>query len=752
MTIEQKLKFTALLVLVLLTASVATSVVVIERLRSNAAQLANVQEPLTQAVLEMEINAGETASAVLQYVWAPQQRDIERILDSERDFELYAAQFERLAEGEDQRRLGRKILTAYRAFKALGSEITTLTDRRSVDLLVFRDDVAKIDSLIDRRVRSAIDRSAPEALTKIEAVLDVEIDIDKVFGAVERHVRLPDTEIEAALASLQADFDQFKGRYRATRMSDDELAWLETLDRSFAEAVVAAKGLIALTDTIDRSVEQFRADIEQLDVILDEETQPLVLEGSARAAMESRELGRISIAITMIAGLIIFAIVAGVNWVVFKGIVAGLAKLDGAAVAFGRGDLDHRIKTSARDELAALADAFNDMAAKRISGEASLKNSEERLRAIHDTIVDCIITIDHRGKIASLNPAAEEQFGYNESEVIGKNVKMLMPENYAVEHDGYLANYMRTGEAKIIGIGREVTAQRKDGSVFPAELAVSQMDIAGEKFFSGSLRDISDRKAIQRDLELLVQELESKNAELERFNYTVSHDLKSPLFTITGFIGHIEKELRSGKVIRAREDVDRIKGAAHQMTQLLDQILELSRVGRVANPPESVPLANLVREALERTKGSIDASGARVTVQPDLPAVFCDPVRLVEVLQNLIENAVRFSRGASEPSVEIGAHGDDQETICWVRDNGIGIEPRHHEKVFQIFERLDAGSAGTGIGLALVKRIVNVHEGRVWIESDGKGSGTTFFFSLPGNRASPDGRASLDNRVSAVGA
>ena len=225
-------------------------------------------------------------------------------------------------------------------------------------------------------------------------------------------------------------------------------------------------------------------------------------------------------------------------------------------------------------------------------------------------------------------------------------------------------------------------------------------------------------------------DLATKNAELERFNYTVSHDLKTPLVTIRGFAGLAGGDLAAGRNDAVRKDLGRIVAAADKMHRLLDDLLELSRIGRVVHPPEDVPLDALVREAVELLKGGIEARGVAVEVAPDLPVVKADRRRLLEVLQNLLENAVKFS-AAERPKVEVGWRQDGLERVYFVRDNGRGIEQRFLERVFGLFEKLDPGGEGTGVGLALVRRIVEAHGGRVWAESEGLGRGATFCFTLP---------------------
>ncbi|QDG49524.1 PAS domain S-box protein [Persicimonas caeni] len=353
------------------------------------------------------------------------------------------------------------------------------------------------------------------------------------------------------------------------------------------------------------------------------------------------------------------------------------------------------------------------------------------LEAIFESVVDGVITIDSCGYIHSFNPAAEGIFGYAADEVVGEKINMLMPQPFRREHDAYMERYQETGEKRIIGIGREVKGLRKDGSVFPLDLAVSEFWVGDNRFYSGIVRDITDRREARKERERLIQELGQKNAELERFTYTVSHDLKSPLITIKGFLGMLEQDMKAGNYDRMSSDMVRIANAADKMKELLDEVLELSRIGRVVNPSEWVDLEELASEVATLLSGPIEQNGVTVEISPELPTVYGDRIRLQEVLQNLIENAIKFMGDQDEPKIVIDSYRDEDEVVCCVQDNGIGISPDYLKKVFGLFEQLDPTKQGTGVGLALVHRIIEVHGGRIWVESAGIDEGSRFCFTFP---------------------
>ena len=259
------------------------------------------------------------------------------------------------------------------------------------------------------------------------------------------------------------------------------------------------------------------------------------------------------------------------------------------------------------------------------------------------------------------------------------------------------------------------------------------IEISGRKTTEEALKEsISEHKQGELALKQSSQALEEKNSELERFLYTASHDLKSPIVTIRTFLGFLEKDLVASDASRIEKDMRFMRAGSEKIALLLDEVLEFSRVGRIINPPTPVSFLALVAEALSAVGGLIALLGVEVKVEELDIALFGDQIRLAEIWQNLVENACKFMGSQNEPRIEIGMKSQDGETVFFVRDNGIGIDLRYHDKVFTLFEKLDAKAEGTGLGLALVKRIIGLYQGRVWVESAGLGLGSCFYFTLPG--------------------
>lgn len=374
----------------------------------------------------------------------------------------------------------------------------------------------------------------------------------------------------------------------------------------------------------------------------------------------------------------------------------------------------------------------------RIAEDYARRESETRLRDVLEHVVDGVVSIDERGVMQSANPATERLFGYSAAEMIGRNVSMLMPEPYHSAHDSYIANYLRTGETKIIGIGREVVGRRKDGSTLPLDLGVSEFRVGETRYFTGILRDITERKKIEEQLHFYASELETRNEdlirsnkELDDFAYIASHDLKEPLRGIHNYSSFLIEDYAEKLDDEGRDKLQTIARLAQRLECLIDTLLIYSRVGRIDLAVQETDLHAVVADVIESLSISLHEKGIDVRTPERLPKLDCDSARIAEVFRNLIANAIKYN-DKPEKWIEIGvrpAQGRVPQTF-YVRDNGIGIHEKHLDSVFRIFKRLhgrEQYGGGTGAGLTIVKKIVERHGGRVWIESIyGEGSASCF--------------------------
>jgi PAS domain S-box-containing protein len=373
-------------------------------------------------------------------------------------------------------------------------------------------------------------------------------------------------------------------------------------------------------------------------------------------------------------------------------------------------------------EIDALVAAAGNLgtAISRQQSDASLHASEEKFQlAFHRTFVPMLISRASDQMILDANQAFCNGAGYTREEVVGQSVLSL---NLWVNKEDQLRHTQVLAEQ---GHAEEFKAEfrRKSGETGVALISAITVHLGDELCLLHTLYDISK-------IEELLNQLKSKNEELQNFTYTVSHDLKAPLVTISGFLGYLAQDAKKGDTERVARDILRINDAVTRMQRLLSELLELSRIGRLMNPPETVPFKEIVDDALGVIEGRLEEKQVQVKVEADLSSVYGDRARLVQVVQNLVDNAAKFMGEQENPLIEIGVDRSNNEHVFFVRDNGIGIETEQHDRIFGLFNKLDANTEGTGIGLALVKRIVEVHGGRIWVESEGLGKGTTFHFTL----------------------
>jgi len=463
-----------------------------------------------------------------------------------------------------------------------------------------------------------------------------------------------------------------------------------------------------------------------------------------------RDLG-ITVAVILMSLAVVVLVSARLQRVVSRPI------LDLAAAArriTEQGDYSIRVQPASGDEIGSLYRPFNLMLDRIQNGEDALRSERDHSASIVNTTPAIVCGILPDGTTSFINPAGEQITGYRANELVGRIWWEVLYPGKEYRQVERLFEDLRHGEVR----DYEMTLTTKQGEKRTVSWnSRKRCDRDGnlvELFGFGN--DITERKRAADEREQLIVQMEARNAELEQFAYTVSHDLKTPLITIKGYVGLLKQDLAAGNAEAVRDDLRRIADAGNRMHQLLSQVLELSRIGRVTHPPEDVGLADLAQEAVALLHGVLSRRKIEVQIAPQLPVLHGDRIRLVEVLQNLIENAAKYMGDQPEPRIKIGARRDGDEVVCYVQDNGTGIDPRYHEKVFGLFDQLDQKAEGSGVGLALVKRIVEVHGGRVWVESEGEGRGSTFCFTIqqpvPKEEAAPSPTGAVPQPDGAVDA
>ena len=358
------------------------------------------------------------------------------------------------------------------------------------------------------------------------------------------------------------------------------------------------------------------------------------------------------------------------------------------------------------------------------------KESAAKYRGLLEAAPDAMVVVNQAGVIVLVNVQAEKQFGYRRDELIGHQVKNIIPEGFAERLIADATRSTAEALAQHIGAGIELSGRRKNGTEFPIEIMLSPLASVEGILVTAAIRNISSRKKSERELALANQVLEESNLELKQFAYIASHDLQSPLRSITGFVQLLQQEYAGKLDEQAQDWIQRTVAAVARMQTLIRDLLSYSRVDARSGPFKRIPFLDIVNDALILLESSIHDSGGQIACG-ELPIVMGDRSQLVQLMQNLIGNGLAY-RSDQPPLIEISAKRSGKDWIFSVRDNGIGIDPKHSEQVFEIFKRLhnQRDKPGTGIGLAVCRRVVNRHGGKIWVESE-LGHGSTFHFTIP---------------------
>ncbi|NQW10183.1 MAG: PAS domain S-box protein [Alphaproteobacteria bacterium] len=374
------------------------------------------------------------------------------------------------------------------------------------------------------------------------------------------------------------------------------------------------------------------------------------------------------------------------------------------------------------------------------------------LKSIIDAAPDAIITIDVDGLVRSFSPAAERMFGFQAAEVIGRNVNMLMPSPDKERHDGYLARYLRTGEKRIIGIGREINARRKDGEVFSAELAVGELVLGEHRLFTGFIRDVTDRVEAERKADQLQRELAHLNRiqTMGELATALAHELNQPLAAISNYAQAARRVIDAEAADPTKADPAKVSAMLAQVAEqalrageIMKRMRGFAQRGEIDRQPEDIN--GIVREAVRLSLGGLTPRDVDVSFQlaDNLPPVGVDRIQIQQVIMNLMRNAldallvgthpaVDISTALSHPDkrVQISAAGHDGDQVrVSVRDSGPGIAPEIANRLFDPLATTK--KTGLGVGLAICRTIVEAHGGKIWAEST-PGEGAAFHFTLPG--------------------
>ncbi len=369
------------------------------------------------------------------------------------------------------------------------------------------------------------------------------------------------------------------------------------------------------------------------------------------------------------------------------------------------------------------------------TASGALEASETKFRSVAQAAADAIISINSSDQITFWNQAAQKIFGYTEDEILRKPAAMLMPERYREAHRNGIDRYLGTGRKVLIGRILEVQGLRKNGEEFPLELSLSTWKSGEDVFFTGIIRDISDRKAAEKALEKSMAEAKQRTSELESLIQMVAHDLKSPVLTIAGLVRVLANRIQKiGNGSDLQSILKQLTVSSETMERFLKDLLD--GLALEQSPPKLEPLSleEIITEVSERHSQLLREKG--ITLQILIPTsstmVLGDRPRVCQVLDNLLVNAIRYIGNRSDPEIAIRVADDQGFYVTSISDNGVGIPQEYHDRIFERFFRVTGSDKpdGTGLGLFIVKNIVQSHGGRIWVESE-DGRGATFKFTLP---------------------
>jgi PAS domain S-box-containing protein len=578
--------------------------------------------------------------------------------------------------------------------------------------------------VVARRAEVQLSAIQDRYLPKVVLQPELDASFERLRRGFQDAVAAHDAETLAITKNLEDRFlSQLAGAEGAVE-PDDGAALRRALEDYYAAALDVSRRLIAneTGEALVDAMAAMQAKQARMSVALEKATSFDGHELSAAfsaAATSNADAQKYRLWISLACLGAVLVISLGLS----RSLVRSVAELTAGFGRFGGGQFDEPIRVTGSDELGELAEQANAMAAKLERSGKEQKKAEERFRILLESAPDAMVIVGQDGRVALVNARTEELFGFVRSELVGREVDILLPERFREKDPLRSAGYLRDPSAHPGSSSFELVGRRKDGTEFPIEITQSPLETEDGALVSSAIRDITERKRIE-------MALETSNRELEAFSYSVAHDLRAPLRGINGFSSALLEDCADKLDEEGRDYLRRIGAGSERMGLLIDALLALSRVSRMELQRETVNLSRIAEAAIKQLRMSQPDRIVEFVSQEDVIAEG-DPALLRAVFDNLLGNAWKFTGGREVAEIAFGTTEKDGAVVYYVKDNGAGFDMAYAAKLFIPFQRLHQASefAGTGIGLATVQRIARRHGGEIWAEGI-VGRGATFYFTL----------------------
>ncbi len=708
MSISRLQRMSSLVVLVLLAINAWVTVYLVQRIGNGAERLAAVEEPLEDAIQDMEIHAGKILHAVLDYVSDPDTETAVRISNESDNLNASLSAFERIAVSDDQEEFSRQLLALFDEFGELADDVVEITNRRASAVRSFSTTTRHADDLLDNSLKP----SAANEADSLQSYERLDESIAETVNIVRTYMDSAGPDLRQNMAGWEANFSHYLANLRAASLSVEQRLWLDEVDNEFAAAIELGRQVLALTDNLSTKLRALEAEMESIDSTVHADMYPQIELAATDVRSDARRSRTIAIILLIVMTLVIPIVVAAFGRKAAVNLADTTQKLVDGAVEFGKGNLRHRVETEPQNELSMLASAYNDMAERR-------RFAERRFRNVIETVPVALVIINENNHIQFVNRRAEQYFGYSSEEFADLNADALLSAHGEITDLSLELGKAGRNSEEFSSI-QEAHGHRRDGSVFPVVLELRPIRLDGQDMVLCTITDIEDRKKMEAHLRQQ-QKLES----IGTLAGGVAHEINNPINGIMNYAQLIEDRLDNDNPLQVF--ADGIRTESERVAEIVRNLLSFSR--QVDEPHQITKISDLVANTVTLVGTIIrrDHIVLNVDVPDDIPAIHCNPQQIRQVLMNLLINArdalnEHHSGYDENKQLNVSAEQFTRDEQQWVRvsveDFGIGISEKDKDRIFDPFFTTKEINRGTGLGLSISYGIIDDHLGRLWFESE----------------------------------